>query len=105
MKKLLLPILCVGLLFTGCGEKTIPVLENGEEVVAKLDGKDITANDIADQKIVFAFSGGSDSGDKLGQRGTQSDDSKRNDTLRYTDGRSNSRGGIHYKFTTGNDTS
>lgn len=46
MKKLLLPILCVGLLFTGCGEKTIPVLENGEEVVAKLDGKDITANDL-----------------------------------------------------------
>lgn len=46
MKKLLLPLLCVGLLFTGCGEKTIPVLENGEEVVAKLDGKDISANEL-----------------------------------------------------------
>ena len=46
MKKLLLPLLCIGLAITGCGNKTIPTLENGEEVVAKVDGKDITANDL-----------------------------------------------------------
>lgn len=44
--KLLLPLLCVGLVITGCGEKTIPKLENGEEVVAKLDGKEISANEL-----------------------------------------------------------
>lgn len=43
--KLLLPLLCVGLLVTGCG-KTIPKLENGQEVVAKVDGKDFTAEDL-----------------------------------------------------------
>lgn len=44
--KLLLPLLCIGLIVTGCGNKTIPTLKNGEEVVASLDGKDFTANDL-----------------------------------------------------------
>lgn len=43
--KLLLPLLCVGLVVTGCG-KTIPKLENGQEVVAKIDGKEFTAEDL-----------------------------------------------------------
>lgn len=44
--KLLLPLLCMGLVITGCGNKTIPKLKNGEEVVAKIEGKDFTANDL-----------------------------------------------------------
>ena len=52
--KLLLPLLCVGLLITGCGEKTIPVLENGEEVVAKLDGKDISVTELYTELQSFA---------------------------------------------------
>ncbi len=44
--KLLLPILCIGLVLTGCGNKTIPKLKDGKEVVAKLDGKDFTADDL-----------------------------------------------------------
>lgn len=45
--------LCVGVAIIGFGigfiannPKTIPVLKNGEEVVAKIDGKDFTANDL-----------------------------------------------------------
>ena len=44
--KLLLPILCVGLLLTGCGAKTIPTLEDGKQVIAQLEGKDITVEDL-----------------------------------------------------------
>lgn len=44
--KLLLPLLCVGLVVTGCGPKTIPTLEDGKQVVAELEGKNITAEDL-----------------------------------------------------------
>lgn len=44
--KLLLPLLCVGLVVTGCGPKTIPTLEDGKQVVAELEGKKITAEDL-----------------------------------------------------------
>lgn len=44
--KLLLPILCVGLLLTGCGTKTIPTLEDGKEVIAQLEGRDITVEEV-----------------------------------------------------------
>lgn len=44
MKKKLLSIIACTLLITGCGK--IPKLENGEEVVAELDGKSFTANDL-----------------------------------------------------------
>ena len=47
--KLLLPILCVGLLLTGCGAKTIPTLEDGKQVVAELEGKDITVEDLYEE--------------------------------------------------------
>jgi len=43
--KLLLPLLCVGLVVTGCG-KTIPTLEDGKQVVAEIEGKKITAEDL-----------------------------------------------------------
>lgn len=44
--KLLLPLVCAGLILTGCGNKTIPKLKNGEDVIASLKGKDFTANDL-----------------------------------------------------------
>lgn len=44
MKKKLLSIIACTLLLTGCGK--IPKLENGEEVVAELDGKSFTANEL-----------------------------------------------------------
>ena len=44
MKKILLSTLACAFLLTGCG--TIPKLENGEEVVAEIDGKSFTANDL-----------------------------------------------------------
>ena len=44
--KLLLPVLCVGLLLTGCGAKTIPTLEDGKEVIAQLEGRDITVEEV-----------------------------------------------------------
>lgn len=44
MKKKLLSIIACALLLTGCGK--IPKLENGEEVIAELDGKSFTANDL-----------------------------------------------------------
>lgn len=47
--KLLLPILCVGLLLTGCGAKTIPTLEDGKEVIAQLEGKDITVEELYEE--------------------------------------------------------
>lgn len=44
-KKLLIGLVSLGVLFTtGCGK--VPKLENGEEVVASIDGKDFTANDL-----------------------------------------------------------
>lgn len=44
-KKLLICLISLGVLATtGCGK--IPKLENGEEVVASLDGKNFTANDL-----------------------------------------------------------
>ena len=44
MKKKILSIIACTLLLTGCGK--IPKLENGEEVIAELDGKSFTANDL-----------------------------------------------------------
>lgn len=46
MKKKLLSIMACILLLTGCGK--IPKLENGEEVVAEIDGKSFTANELYD---------------------------------------------------------
>lgn len=45
-KKILIGILGIGLLFgaTACGK--IPKLENGEEVIASIEGKEFTANDL-----------------------------------------------------------
>ena len=44
-KKLLLTFLSIGLLLTtGCGK--IPKLQNGEELVAKIDGKEISAEEL-----------------------------------------------------------
>ena len=46
-------LLCIGILILGVGiglvinrPKTIPTLKSGEEVVAKIDGKEFTANDL-----------------------------------------------------------
>lgn len=44
MKKNLLSVLACLFLITGCG--TIPKLENGEEVVAEIDGKSFTADEL-----------------------------------------------------------
>ncbi len=45
-KKLIIVALCL-LLVTGCGQKTIPKLENGEEVITTLKGdKKISVNDL-----------------------------------------------------------
>lgn len=44
--KLILPLLCIGLILTGCGNKQIPKLENGQEIVASLDGKDFSTEDL-----------------------------------------------------------
>lgn len=44
MKKKLLTIIACSLLLTGCGK--IPKLENGEEVIAEIDGKSFTANEL-----------------------------------------------------------
>ena len=43
-KKIFVLVLVMTLMLTGCGQ--IATLENGEEVVAKLDGKTITAEDL-----------------------------------------------------------
>ena len=43
-KKIFVLVLVMTLMLTGCGK--IATLENGEEVVAKLDGKTITAEDL-----------------------------------------------------------
>lgn len=42
--KMIALALCTGLLLTGCGK--IPTLANGEQVVAKLDGKEFTADQL-----------------------------------------------------------
>lgn len=46
MKKarLLIATLCVGLLLTGCGK--IPTLKNGEEVIASIEGKDFSVENL-----------------------------------------------------------
>ena len=44
--KLLLPLLCMGLVATGCGQKTIPTLEDGKQVIAELEGKSITVEEL-----------------------------------------------------------
>ena len=46
--KILLPLVCVGLVATGCG-KTIPTLEDGKQVVAELEGKNITAEELYEE--------------------------------------------------------
>lgn len=46
MKKKILGIMCAMVLMTGCSKS--PKLSNGEEVVASLDGKDFTANELYD---------------------------------------------------------
>ena len=45
-KKLVVLGLCSLLVITGCGQKQIPKLEDGKEVVAELEGKQITADDL-----------------------------------------------------------
>ena len=52
-KQIKVSLLCAGMVIIGIGiglvvnrPKTIPVFENGEEVVAKIDGKEFTANDL-----------------------------------------------------------
>lgn len=46
MKKYLLLLLCIPLLVTGC--KKVPKLDNGQEVVVELNGKQYTANELFD---------------------------------------------------------
>lgn len=46
-KNLLILVMCLCTLLTGCGKSA--KLKNGEEVVAKLEGKKITANDLYDE--------------------------------------------------------
>lgn len=48
MKKKVMLVLCFALLFmTGCGK--VPVLKNGEEVFAQINGKNVSANDMYDE--------------------------------------------------------
>lgn len=55
MKKKLLITLACGLLLTGCGK--IPKLENGEEVVAEIDGAKFTADELyKDMKSTYGAS-------------------------------------------------
>ena len=46
MKKLLIGLtsICLAITLTGCGK--VPKLENGEEVIASIDGKEFTANEL-----------------------------------------------------------
>lgn len=44
MKKYLLLLLCIPLLVTGC--KKVPKLDNGQEIVVELNGKQFTANEL-----------------------------------------------------------
>ena len=46
-KKLLIASLCAMLLVTGCGQKA--KLKDGKEVVAEIEGKTITAEDLYDE--------------------------------------------------------
>ena len=46
MKKKVLGIMCALVIFTGCSKST--KLSNGEEVVASIDGKDFTSNELYD---------------------------------------------------------
>jgi len=43
--KLVLSLICAGLVVTGCG-KTIPTLEDGKQVIAELEGKSITVEEL-----------------------------------------------------------
>ena len=47
MKKKILGIMCALVVFTGCSKS--PKLSNGEEVIASVDGKDFTANELYDE--------------------------------------------------------
>ncbi|MBP3920278.1 MAG: peptidylprolyl isomerase [Bacilli bacterium] len=44
MNKKLLSIICATIIFTGCSKS--PKITNGEEVIASIDGKDFTANEL-----------------------------------------------------------
>ncbi len=44
IKKLLIPILCTCLLLTGCGK--IPTIASGEQIIAKMNEKDITVEEL-----------------------------------------------------------
>ena len=46
MKKKVLGIMCALVVFTGCSKS--PKLSNGDEVIASVDGKDFTANELYD---------------------------------------------------------
>lgn len=46
MKKKILGIMCALVMFTGCSKS--PKLNNGEEVIASVDGKDFTVNELYD---------------------------------------------------------
>ena len=46
MKKKVLGIMCALVVFTGCSNS--PKINNGEEVIASVDGKDFTANELYD---------------------------------------------------------
>lgn len=48
-KKILLSLMSVCLLVTLSGCKQVPKLENGEEIIASIDGRDFTANELYDE--------------------------------------------------------
>ena len=48
-KKVLLVLGALALVLTGCGKGNIPKLENGKEVVASIDGFNLTADDLYEQ--------------------------------------------------------
>jgi len=52
MKKVLIMVMLASVLLTGC--KSVPKLSNGDEVIAQIDGKDFTANDLYnDLKLTY----------------------------------------------------
>lgn len=48
-KKILLVLGAFALVLTGCGKEVVPKLENGKEVVASIDGYNLTAEDLYEQ--------------------------------------------------------